>query len=154
MINDPKIMADTFNNFFTDVVPNIDKSIPKTPISPLSFLHNRIEKNFSFKPIDIPKVMTTVLLLDDTKSSGPSDIPIYILKLAAPIIIPELVKILNLSFNEGIFPDLMKLAKVIPVFKSGSKLLVNNYRPISLLSVFSKIFEKIVHKQLYDFVIS
>ena len=48
----------------------------------------------------------------------------------------------------------MKLAKIIPIFKTGSKLLVTNYRPISLLSVFSKIFEKIAHKQLYDFLIN
>ena len=79
--------------------------------------------------------MTIILLLDDNKSSGPSDIPIKILKIAAPIIIPQLVKIFNLSFKKGIFPDLMKLAKVIPIFKSGSKLLVTNYRPISLLSI-------------------
>ena len=70
--------------------------------------------------------MTTLLLLDDNKSSGPSDIPIKILKIAAPIIIPQLVKIFNLSFKKGVFPDLMKLAKVIPIFKSGSKLL--NFR--------------------------
>ena len=96
--------------------------------------------------------MTILLLLDDNKSSGPSDIPIKILKIAAPIIIPQLVSIFNLSFKNGVFPDLMKLAKVIPIFKSGSKLLVTNYRPISLLSVFSKIFEKLAHQQLYDFL--
>ena len=96
--------------------------------------------------------MTLLLSLDDNKSSGPSDIPIKILKIAAPIIVPQLVKVFNLSFENGVFPDLMKLAKVIPIFKSGSKLLVTNYRPISLLSVFSKNFEKLVHQQLYDFL--
>ena len=96
--------------------------------------------------------MTLLLSLDDNKSSGPSDIPIKILKIAAPIIVPQLVKVFNLSFENGVFPDLMKLAKVIPIFKSGSKLLVTNYRPISLLSVFSKIFEKLVHQQIYDFL--
>ena len=78
--------------------------------------------------------MTILLLLDDNKSSGPSDIPIKILKIAAPISIPQLVKIFYLSYKKGVFPDLMKLAKVIPIFKSGSKLLVTNYRPISLIS--------------------
>ena len=96
--------------------------------------------------------MITILQLDDTKSSGPSEIPIKILKISAPTIVPHLVSIFNLSFTAGIFPDLMKLAKVIPIFKAGSKLLVTNYRRISLLSVFSKIFEKIVHKQLYSFL--
>ena len=96
--------------------------------------------------------MTILLSLDDNKSSGPSDIPIKILKSASPIIVPQLVKVFNLSFEKGVFPDLMKLAKIIPIFKSGSKLLVTNYRPISLLSVFSKIFEKLVHQQLYTFL--
>ena len=96
--------------------------------------------------------MIILLQLDDNKSPGPSNIPIKLLKISAPIIVPHLVSIFNLSFKTGIFPDLMKLAKVVPIFKAGSKLLVTNYRPISLLSVFSKILEKIVHKQLYEFL--
>ena len=96
--------------------------------------------------------MMLILQLDDKKSTGPTDIPINLLKIAAPIIVPHLVALFNLSFKTGIFPDLMKLAKVIPIFKSGSKLQTTNYRPISLLSVFSKIFEKIVHKQVYNFL--
>ena len=98
--------------------------------------------------------MTIVLQLDVNKSSGPSDVPINVLRISAPIIVPHLVKIFNLSFLTGIFPDFMKLAKIIPIFKAGSKSLVTNYRPISLLSVFSKIFEKIVHEQLYNFIIA
>ena len=152
-INDPKQMANAFNNFFANVGPNTDKEIPKTPKSPLSFLKDRVINNFFFKSTTIPEVMTIVLQLDETKSAGPSDVPINVLRVAAPIIVPHLVHIFNLSFATGIFPDLMKLAKVIPIFKTGSKLLVNNYRPISLLSVFSKIFEKLVHKQLNDFLI-
>ena len=93
-----------------------------------------------------------ILQLDDNKSSGPTDIPIKILKISAPMIVPHLVSIFNSSFKTGIFPDLMKLAKVIPIFKTGSKLLVTNYRPISLLSIFSKILEKIMHNQFYNFL--
>ena len=145
-ITDNKEINNTFNNFFINVGPNTDKEIPKTPKSPLSFLKNRVANDFMFKPTTITEMMITVLQLDDTKSSGLSEIPIKILKISAPTIVPHLVSIFNLSFTAGIFPDLMKLAKVIPIFKAGSKLLVTNYRPISLLSVSSKIFEKIVHK--------
>ena len=147
------MISNTFNNFFADVGPNTDKDIPKTPISPLSFLRKRIMNNFSLKSTTISKVMTILLILDDKKSPGPSDIPIKFLKIAAPKIIPIFVDVINLSFQHGVFPDLMKLAKVIPVYKAGSKLLVTNYRPISLLSVFSKILEKIVHQQLYEFML-
>ena len=153
-INDPKQIADSFNNFFANVGPSVDKSIPKTPISPTTFLRNRVQAHFLFTHTTIERVMTIILLLDENKSSGPSDVPISVLKKAAPVIVPYLVNhIFNLSFDNGIFPDLMKLAKLIAIFKSGSKLLVNNYRPISLLSVFSKILEKIAHEQLYNFML-
>ena len=148
------MIANTFNNFFANVGHEVDKSIPKTPISPLTFLRDRILTDFSFKATKTRDVMIILLSLDDNKSSGPSDIPINVLKKAAPVVIPQLVQVFNMSFKQGVFPDMMKLAKVIPIFKAGSKLLVTNYRPISLLSVFSKIFEKLVHQQLYDFLIS
>ena len=60
--------------------------------------------------------------------------------------------LINRSFLEGIFPKELKLARVIPIFKSGDKSLITNYRPISVLSFFSKIFEKIMYNNLYAFV--
>ena len=87
----------------------------------------------------------------DTKSSGPLSIPIKLLKIADPLIIQPLTDLINISFETGSFPDKIKIAIVIPVHKSGSKLDVNNYRPISLLSVFSKIIEKIMHARLSTF---
>ena len=59
---------------------------------------------------------------------------------------------MNESFQSGIFPEKMKQAKVIPLFKKGCPLTTSNYRPISLLSVFSKIIEKLMHKRLYNFL--
>ena len=129
----------------------MDKEIPKTPISPLSYLKSRIDEDFKFKPTTNAEVMLLLLKLDDSKSR-PEDIPSSVLKIAAPIIVPHLVSIFNVSLQKGIFPSQLKLAKVIPIFKDGSKLLVSNYRPISLLPVLSKIFEKIVHKQLFEFL--
>ena len=71
LINDSKLIADTFNNFFANVGPEIDNNIPKTPISPLTFLKNRVANNFKFLPTNITEVMTILLSLDDNKSSGP-----------------------------------------------------------------------------------
>ena len=78
-------------------------------------------------------------------------IPIKLLKIAAPHINQPLTDLINISFETLSFPDKIKIAIVIPVHKSGSKLDVNNYRPISLLSVFSKIIEKIMHARLSTF---
>jgi hypothetical protein len=60
--------------------------------------------------------------------------------------------VLSLSFVNGIVPNQLKIAKVIPVFKSGDRRLIENYRPISLLYVFSKVFEKILHNRLTSFL--
>ena len=57
--------------------------------------------------------------------------------------------ILNLSFKTGIFPDLCKLAKIMPIFKKDDPMLCINYRPISLLSIYSKIFEKLIYSRMY-----
>ena len=63
LINESKQIAETFNNFFANVGPEVDKSIPKTPISPLSFLNNRVAKNFLFKPTCNSELMTIILSL-------------------------------------------------------------------------------------------
>ena len=96
--------------------------------------------------------MKIILSLDESKSTGPSSIPVRILKIAAPYIILPLCKLINLSFHTGVFPESIKVAKVVPTFKSGSSQDINNYRPILLMSVFSKIIEKIVHQRLYLFL--
>ena len=62
------------------------------------------------------------------------------------------VYICNLSFNTGTFPDNMKIAKVVPLYKSGSKNVFNNYRPVSLLPQFSKILEKLFNNRLDSFI--
>ena len=127
-------------------------TIPKCFKPPMSYLRNRVNINFTITPTTNAEVMTILLLLDDNKSIGISSIPTKLLKIAAPIIVPYLVSIINLSFIKGTFPKLMKLAKILPIFKSGSRSDVNNYRPISLLSVFSKILEKLMHNRLYSFL--
>ena len=151
-INDPKKIGNTFNNFFANVGPNTDKTIPKPFKSPSSYLKNRINFHFVIALTSEDEILKIIQSLDDSKSSGPSSIPIKLLKRAAPCLLP-LCKLINLSFTTGIFPDAIKVAKVIPIFKSGFSDDMNNYIPISLLSVFSKLIEKIMHARLYAFVI-
>ena len=66
--------------------------------------------------------------------------------------IPNLVHIFNLSFSTGIYPETLKLSKVIPIFKKGHHTLPENYRPISLLSCINKLLEKLIEKRLRDFI--
>ena len=87
------------------------------------------------------------------KALGPNSIPVKLLKLLDPRISSQLSLIINVneSFRDGIFPDKLKIAMVIPIHKKGDTAINANYWPISLFSVFSKIFEKLTHQQLYSF---
>ena len=84
------------------------------------------------------------------KSSGPDNIGPKLMKEVAEILIDPLVHIFNLSLTTRVVPDKLKIAKIIPVFKKGDSQLPSNYRPISLLNVFSKLLEKIMYKRLYS----
>ena len=80
--------------------------------------------------------------LKASKSTRPSSLPTEIMKQLNDTIVPPLAELINKSFQSGIFPDIFKIAKVIPIFKSQSRVLCNNYRPISLLSNISKLTKK------------
>ena len=86
-------------------------------------------------------------------SPGYDDIPASLLKLALSHVKQPLVYMCNLSLSEGIFPEAMKIANVVPLFKSGNSMLFNNYRPVSLQRVLSKIFEIVMYKRLNDFFV-
>ena len=86
-----------------------------------------------------------------SKATGPDGLPARILKLAAPMIAGSLFILFNACLTESVFPDDWKLANVHPVFKSGDSRLLTNYRPISVLSILAKVFESLVHKQVYSY---
>ena len=93
-----------------------------------------------------------ILILLKNSSAGYDELPAHILKQNILLYIKPLTPLVNTSIIKGIFPDELKMAKVIPIFKSGNKDLIENYRPISILSVFTKVFEKVMYKHLINFV--
>ena len=152
-MDDPQQIANSFNHFFSNVGPDTEKTVPKVPhISPSIYLKNRNQFQLIIAHISEQEILDIINALQN-KGSGPASIPLDMLKFVANIIIIPLCNIINLSFSSGIFPDALKIAKVIPLHKGGSTLDLNNFRPISLLSIFDKIFEKIMHKKLYNFLI-
>ena len=110
--------------------------------------------SFYLNPTSVDEILYEISNLNLSKSCGPFySIPITILKLLKHQISLSLVDIFNCSFSTSTVPDKFKIASVIPVHKQGSKFILNNYRPISLLSIFSRILEKIVCKQLDSFIV-
>ena len=150
--SDPAVIANVFNKFFVNVSHTVTKSIPKSKKSPMCFMGKRINNSMFISPAVPLEISDIINLLRVGKSIGPNSIPIKILKILCPFISSPLCQLINDSFQCGLFPDKMKLAKVIPLFKKGCVATTSNYRPISLLSVFSKITEKVMYKRLYSFL--
>ena len=96
-----------------------------------------------------------ILIINNLQSTNTNDvygISTKLVKLGSPALVENLSIIFNKSIQEGTFPDLLKLAKIIPIHKNGSVFTVSNFRPISLLPIFSKIFERLVYDRLICFV--
>ena len=91
--------------------------------------------------------------LINNKATGIHDIPNKILKDNVSILSPCLEETFNFSIKTGVFPNEFKIGKVIPIFKSGEKEDLNNYRPISVLPTIARVFEKLLYNQLYKFFI-
>ena len=93
-------------------------------------------------------VREIILSLDASKVTPVGDIPADILKSTVDIHLPFITKIINVSFENGRFPDELKLAEVSPIFKKNDDLDKENYKPASILSHVSKVFERIVYNRL------
>ena len=96
--------------------------------------------------------MNTISSLDSNKSTGPNSICTKILQLLKNDISTQLSDIFNVSFSTGVFPSILKIAKVVHIHKKQSKLVYSNYRPISLLSNLEKILEKLMYSRIFKFL--
>ena len=152
--NNPKQIAETFNNYFSTVAQKVDSLIPPTNNVFKDYLKNPNINSFFIQPTDADEVNKLICTLDPKKSNGPNSVPTKLLKLMKDKLSKPLSDIVNLSFSSGIFPTKLEIGNVIPVFKKGDKLSCENYRPISLLSNISKIFEKLMYTRLYSFLSS
>ncbi|CAB3996609.1 Hypothetical predicted protein [Paramuricea clavata] len=108
--------------------------------------------SFNFKEVDEVSVLQELSKLRTTKATGLDGISAKLLRDSAYIIAPYLTKIFNLSLRCGSFPDIWKKGRVTPIFKSGDPTSSNNYRPITILQTLSKLLERIVHHQVYNYL--
>ena len=114
-------------------------------------MSSEINDSFTITSTNKEEIYKIVSSLNTNKSCGSNSIPAKVLHLLQNQISNHLATICNLSFSTGVFPTILKEAKVIPIHKKNSKLEVSNYRPISLSSNIDKIFEKLMHSRLIKF---
>lgn len=150
-ITNKKDIAESFNNYFVQVGPNLAKDIPPNTISPTSFMNNRDYNSIFLQPVVHNEVVNIIKNLKKS-SPGWDEIKGDIVSSVSDCIVSPLVHVINLSISNGIFPSELKIAKIIPLFKSGDKLIVTNYRPISILPFFSKLYERVMYNRLFKFV--
>lgn len=145
----PKAISNLFNKYFTNVGIKLASKIKKPDNSnlPTSLIANNC-KSFFLEPIGIEEIISHIRKLDPSKSTGLDGIPIKYVKMSTLIIAPVLTNIYNNCIIKGYFPKILKIAEIIPIHKKGSKDICSNYRPISILNPFAKLFEKCLHEQL------
>ena len=147
-----KAMSNYFNIFFINIVRNslnylsldVDASI-------FDFINNYVQHSCFLVPSSPNEIMSIIMSLKN-KTCHLQDIPVKIMKSISLTIAPILSHVYNMCQEQGIYPDDLKMARVIPIYKAGCKKQTNNYRPISTLLTFNKIFEKLIYNRINQFV--
>ena len=162
LISNLQKISNIFNNHFSTIGSKIEQKIPAQSGNFYDYFTKKDENgkliinpennSFFLSPTDPCEVEIILNALDIKKSTGPNSVPIYTLKIFKYFFSYWLSKLVNQCFEIGVFPDILKTAKVTPLHKKNSKLDFSNYRPISLLSVFSKVYEKLVYKRIYSYL--
>ena len=154
VISDDLYIAEAFNEYFCNIASNLDRSLPETTIDPLQFLTIQSPPTLTdFDPVTPLEISNICKTLKNSKQ--PFDhVTVPIFKNTLNIHVGVLCEVVNLIFTSGIFPGGLKIARTVPVFKSGDKKEISNYRPISVLPFISKIVEKCLHSRILNYFLS
>ena len=150
LITDRRVIVQKLNSHFVDLAKNLNANKSSPDFTDYTkFMKNRVESTLFFEEIESNEIDSIIKDLNPNKSSdiSPRILKIFKHHLSAPFSV-----LFNNCMYAGIFPDVLKIARVVPLYKSGDKNDIVNYRPISLLPVFSKIFEKLIHTRIDKFL--
>ena len=151
-INDDTVIANIFNNYFANIGPNLAKTIPQASDNFTHFLPSNNSNSIFLRPTDSNEICDIIGHLKNSYSKGPDKLSTITLKNCRDELCEPLCLIFNKSIQDGVVPSALKVAKVVPIYKTDDKKLVSNYRPISVLPVFSKILERLIYARVIDFL--
>ena len=155
MISTPSAVAEKFNDYFSNIAPKIKAEIAsRTTFDPGGIpgsMRSPSPNSIYIKPVSASEVQGVINLF---KNKATLDTKIEPLKIAGSCenFATVLAKVISSSFDQGKFPQELKTSKVVPIHKGGTKTDVSNYRPISLLASFSKVYEKLMHNRVINFL--
>ena len=149
LVEDKTLICEKLNQHFSTVGSRISNEFNNATHEITS--HNRIQNSLFFRNV-LPNDIIAIIDNMKNKSAPINTYSVRIIKAIKHIISSVISNIINKSLQQGYFPSSLKLARVIPLHKGGRKDDINNYRPISILPIFSKNFERVVYNQLYGFL--
>lgn len=152
-ILDQQDIVNNFNSYFAKIGPELAATIPPLPNQHFSdYLLTPHQTAFYFQAVSQTEIIKVIDSLKSKTSAGYDRLSSVLLKqIKTPLIVP-LQFLINQSISNGIFPDLLKIAKIFPVYKKDNIHSITNYRPISILPTISKVFEKVIFHQLHNFL--
>jgi hypothetical protein len=140
---------DFFNNYFLSITRKNYGAVNKNNFADYQRLtHNKLFPNIKYQYTSTKEIGKIISSLKSKNSHGYDEISVNILKFSSPYISSPLCHICNKIFSTGIFPEKLKYAVIKPIFKNGDRNDISNYRPISLLPAFSKVFEKVLYVRI------
>ena len=149
-----KTIDNSFNNYFTSIALKLnecDDGLTKWVPKFTDYIKSSSNTSIYLKECTSDEILNMIKELSSSKSS---DITITVLKRCGNILSPVLSQFYTRFMRLGIFPDTLKTGLVSPIYKKGDPQLLDNYRPISTLPIFSKIFEKLIYTRIYDFLVA
>ena len=154
MSKDLSKISNILNKHFSSAGRKLDSRVPSSSQDFGSFLlKSKSPKSlFFFEPVISDEVQLEILSMPNNKSYGLYSCPTHLLKEVSHIISQPLASLLNMPVSLGTYPRKLKLAKIIPIFRADDVENPNNYRPISLLSNFNRIFEKLIYVRMSSFI--
>ena len=162
VIDDLLKISNLFNDYFTKVAHSIARAIDNTNnVKFTTYLKNSVPQTIVLTPPLPTEILNIIKSLNPNTGTGYDNISSFFLRLGGDVLAPKLFLYFSTALEFGIFPQIFKTGKVIPIFKSGDKQLLQNYRPFSLLPSLSKVLEKLIiknrlmnffvkHKVFYD----
>ena len=151
-VSNKQVIANELNKYFTEIGPTLAQETPQLPgRSYMDYLTKPLPVTFKFSSVCVEDVRKAIDTLKPKTSSSIDRISNKLLKFVKAEIAPLLTGIFNQTVEQGLFPDVLKHAKVLPLFKKNENFLFCNYRPVSLLPSVSKVFERIMYNQMYNY---
>jgi hypothetical protein len=151
-VSDTFQIAESFNKFYVNIGKSTSEQVPISNKHFTDYLKINQTNSMFLEPVDKCQILEIVNKFKPKISSGHDEIPTKIMKQSISEIIEPLTYIINKSLETGVVPNKLKIAKVIPLFKSLQKNELKNYRPVSLLPAFSKVFEKVIFNKIMAFI--